>query len=77
MSKQSNQRYRKESEEKSFSDSSYSKNSYNDDLDDELDLKLSNNNHDTIGGFVLHLLGEIPEENQQRTVKYENLTFAC
>lgn len=26
-------------------------------------LKLSNNNHDTIGGFVLHLLGEIPEEN--------------
>ena len=46
-----------------------------DDLDDELDLKLSNNNHDTIGGFVLHLLGEIPEENQQRTVKYENLTF--
>lgn len=46
-----------------------------DDLDDKLDLKLSNNNHDTIGGFVLHLLGEIPEENQQRTVKYENLTF--
>ena len=46
-----------------------------DDLDDELDLNLSNNNHDTIGGFVLHLLGEIPEENQQRTVKYENLTF--
>ena len=46
-----------------------------DDLDDELDLKLSNNNHDTIGGFVLHRLGEIPEENQQRTVKYENLTF--
>ena len=46
-----------------------------DDLDDELDLKLSNNNHDTIGGFVLHLLGEIPEENQQRTVSYENLIF--
>ena len=46
-----------------------------DDLDDELDLKLSNNNHDTIGGFVLHLLGEIPEENQPRTVKYEHLTF--
>ena len=40
-----------------------------DDLDDELDLKLSNNNHDTIGGFVLHLLGEIPEENQQRNCK--------
>lgn len=46
-----------------------------DNLDDELDLKLSNNNHDTIGGFVLHLLGEIPEENQQRTVSYENLIF--
>lgn len=46
-----------------------------DDLDDELNLKLANNNHDTIGGFVLHLLGEIPQENQQKTVTYENLTF--
>ena len=46
-----------------------------DDLDDELDLKLNNVNHDTISGFVLHLLGEIPDDNQERSVDYENLTF--
>ena len=46
-----------------------------DDLDDELDLKLDNVNHDTISGFVLHLLGEIPDDNQERSVTYENLTF--
>ena len=46
-----------------------------DDLDDELDLKLVNVNHDTISGFVLHLLGEIPDDNQERSVTYENLTF--
>ena len=45
------------------------------DLDDELDLKLDNVNHDTISGFVLHLLGEIPDDNQERSVTYENLTF--
>ena len=46
-----------------------------DDLDDELDLKLDTVNHDTISGFVLHLLGEIPDDNQERSVTYENLTF--
>lgn len=46
-----------------------------DDLDDELDLDLENVNHDTISGFVLHLLGEIPDDNQERIVNYENLTF--
>lgn len=45
------------------------------DLIDELDLNLNKVNHDTISGFVLHLLGEIPDENQERTVTYENLTF--
>lgn len=46
-----------------------------DDLVDELDLNLKNVNHDTISGFVLHLLGEIPDDNQERTVTYENLMF--
>ena len=45
------------------------------DLIDELDLNLNKINHDTISGFVLHLLGEIPDENQERTVTYKNLTF--
>ena len=45
------------------------------DLIDELDLNLNKINYDTISGFVLHLLGEIPDENQERTVTYKNLTF--
>lgn len=46
-----------------------------DDLDDKLNLKLSNIDHDTISGFVIHLLGEIPNDNQEHTVTYNNLTF--
>lgn len=46
-----------------------------DDLADELSLDLDNVNHDTISGFILHLLGEIPDDNQERTVNYQNLTF--
>lgn len=47
-----------------------------DDLDDELNLKLSHTNHDTIGGFVLHLLGQIPDNNQQQEINYHNLMFS-
>lgn len=47
-----------------------------DDLDDELNLKLSHTNHDTIGGFVLHLLGQIPDNNQQQEINYHNLVFS-
>ena len=46
-----------------------------DDLCDELNIDLHNVDYDTIGGFVLHLLGEIPNDNQKRTVSYENMTF--
>lgn len=46
-----------------------------DDLADELSLDLDNVNHDTISGFILNLLGEIPDDNQERTVTYQNLTF--
>lgn len=47
-----------------------------DDLDDELNLKLSHTNHDTIGGFVLHLLGQIPDNNQKQEINYHNLVFS-
>jgi putative hemolysin len=30
---------------------------------------------DTIAGFVLNLLGRIPDENEQASVSYESLTF--
>ena len=32
-------------------------------------------NHDTVSGFILELLGEIPEDNQERSVTINNLIF--
>ena len=34
-----------------------------------------NNDYDTIGGFVIDLLGHIPEENEHGTVSWENVEF--
>ncbi len=48
-----------------------------DDLNDETNLEIESENIESVGGFVLELLGEIPEENSpvKQTVQYENLTF--
>lgn len=48
-----------------------------DDLNDELDLDIESDNIETVGGLVLELLGEIPDENdsEKKSVEYENLTF--
>lgn len=46
-----------------------------DEVNETLHLKLPSDNYDTIGGFVVDLLGSIPKENEQHVVKYENLTF--
>ncbi len=44
-----------------------------DDLDEELGLDLQSENSETIGGFIIDLLGEIPDENDVgRIVAYEN-----
>lgn len=50
---------------------------YLDDLSEELGLNLESENHETIGGFVIDLLGEIPDEDEkeERIVAYENCTF--
>ncbi|MDD6467027.1 MAG: hypothetical protein PUF50_02475 [Erysipelotrichaceae bacterium] len=40
MSKQSNQRYRKELDEKTYSDSKYTNNSYKDDFENDVDEDL-------------------------------------
>ncbi|MDD2215030.1 MAG: hemolysin family protein [Eubacteriales bacterium] len=48
-----------------------------DDLNDELGLDLDSDNSETLGGFLLEVLGEIPEENETEypTVEYGNCTF--
>nr|WP_206458124.1 hemolysin family protein [Anaerovorax sp. IOR16] len=50
---------------------------YLDDLSEELGLELESENHETIGGFVIDLLGEIPDEDEteERVVPYDGCIF--
>lgn len=43
------------------------------DFNEELGLSLSEDEFDTIGGFVLDLFGKIPDQDE--VVKYENISF--
>jgi putative hemolysin len=46
-----------------------------DELNEELDLDLVSKNYDTLGGFVLDILGNIPGEDEKPSVEYENIEF--
>lgn len=47
-----------------------------DDIDEELDIDLESENSETIGGFILDILGEIPdEEDVGKVVEFENYRF--
>lgn len=46
-----------------------------DDVNDTLHSNIPEENFDTIGGFVVSLLGTIPTSDEELTVEYENLTF--
>lgn len=46
-----------------------------DDINELLDLDLPSDDFDTIGGFVITLLGSIPKEDENTVVEYENITF--
>lgn len=46
-----------------------------DDINELLDLELPSDDFDTIGGFVITLLGSIPKENENNVIEYENITF--
>jgi len=50
---------------------------YIDDLNDELLLNLESEEHETIGGLIIDLLGEIPDEDEaeERIVEMDNCTF--
>lgn len=50
---------------------------YLDDLSEELDYPFESENHETIGGLVIDLIGEIPDEDEKKypTVEYEGCTF--
>lgn len=47
-----------------------------DDLDEELGIDLESDNSETIGGFIIDILGEIPDEKDiGRIVEYDNYKF--
>lgn len=46
-----------------------------DDLNDQLDLKISSENHDTISGWLIDYIGTIPEEDDNRIIEIDNLVF--
>jgi len=43
------------------------------DFNDELNLNISTDDFDTVGGFVFDLFGRVPEKDE--TIKYENISF--
>lgn len=48
-----------------------------DDIDEELEILLESDNSETLGGFIIDMLGEIPdeEEDENRIVQFENYLF--
>lgn len=48
-----------------------------DDINEELDIELESHNSETIGGFIIDILGEIPDEDEkeERIVEFENYIF--
>ncbi|MFT5871516.1 MAG: putative hemolysin [Clostridium sp.] len=44
-------------------------------LNDNLDLNLVSKNYNTIGGFLVSLMGCIPNHNENKTIVYENVIF--
>ena len=46
------------------------------DLDEELNIDLQSDNSETIGGFLIDILGEIPEDgDENREIRFENFIF--
>ena len=48
-----------------------------DDINEELGLELASENSETLGGFIIELLGDLPdeEEKEDKVIEYENLVF--
>lgn len=45
------------------------------DVNDYLDINLESEHSDTIGGFIVGLMGSIPVNGEEKTIEFENLTF--
>lgn len=47
------------------------------DLSEEIGVKMESENHETVGGFVMDLMGEVPDENTsvEKTIAYKTCVF--
>ncbi|HSN57845.1 MAG TPA: hemolysin family protein [Clostridiaceae bacterium] len=45
------------------------------DINEALHIELPSDNYDTIGGFVVNLMGSIPNENEQPVFEFEGMRF--
>lgn len=47
------------------------------DLSEEIGINLESENHETVGGFVMDLMGEVPDENTsvEKTIHYKSCVF--
>lgn len=51
-------------------------NVYLDDLNEETGIELESDNSETVGGFIIDLMGEIPKDNvEANTISFENYEF--
>jgi putative hemolysin len=46
-----------------------------DELNNELNLNMSSDNYDTISGLLIDNMGEIPNDDDDRTIEIDNLIF--
>lgn len=46
-----------------------------DDLNDHLHLNLVSKSYDTVGGFLVSMLGRIPKKDEEKVIEYENIIF--
>ncbi|WP_027633647.1 hemolysin family protein [Clostridium hydrogeniformans] len=46
-----------------------------DDLNEQLNLNLNSEDYDTLGGFLIDIIGNIPKDKEEKIVHYGNITF--
>jgi putative hemolysin len=46
-----------------------------DDFNDYFNVNIQSEDYDTIGGFLISLLGRIPENTEEQNIEYDNLIF--
>jgi len=46
-----------------------------DDINEELGTSFQSDNSESIGGLIIDILGEIPDENEERVVEFDNYVF--